>query len=239
MSYSSKLLDKRTIAHETMAFEFEKPPGFDFLPGQYLDLKAINPNFTDSQGISRDFSIASAPDEKNLLIVTRLRNTPFKDFLKKAPPGTAFQIKGPSGSFVLSNESARPIVLITGGIGVTPFRSMAVHAARKGLSHRIFLFYANRRPEDAAFLDEFNNLQLATNNFKLVATMTKPETSQLKWSGEIGYVKADMVKKYIDNFKDAAYYIAGSPGMVQEVWQNLKLAGVPDENLRTDEFAGY
>jgi len=234
-----KLLSKKSVAYETMAFEFEKPADFNFLAGQYLDLKTINPDFTDPAGIGRDFSIASSPNEKNLLIATRLRNTPFKNFLKNAPLGTKFQIKGPAGSFVLPEIVSKPVVLIAGGIGIAPFRSMAKFAADRKLAHKIFLFYSNRRPEDAAFVDELNNLKLETQNFKLVATMTKPETSQSKWSGETGYVNAAMIKKYVDNFHGANYYIAGPPAIVQAMWQMLALSGVDRDNVKTEEFAGY
>src|SRR2546429_5184007 len=57
-----------------MAFHLEKPAGFQFKAGQYVDISLINPPETDSQGIVRSFSIASAPYENELLVVTRMRS---------------------------------------------------------------------------------------------------------------------------------------------------------------------
>ena len=237
--YEVKLLNRREVALNTVAFEFEKPTGFDYLPGQYVDLKILDSIVADEKGLSRDISIASAPHEPNLLFVTRLRGSAFKNFLINAPIGAAIELKGPSGSFVLPSESSKPIVLIAGGIGITPFRSMASHAAHIRAPFKVFLFYANRRSEDAPFLEELKLLQSENPNYQLIATITKPETSKLKWAGERGYVNNDMISRFVDNLNSASYYIAGPPAMVQGVWQNLKLGGVADENLRTEEFAGY
>lgn len=224
--YRVKLKNKREIADSTYAFYFEKPEGFDFLPGQYVDIKL------NSEG--RDLSIASSPNEPEIMIVTRMRESAFKNFLREATIGAEFNLKGPSGSFVLPESSERTVVLIAGGIGVTPFRSMVKHATEKDLPHRIFLFHSNRRPEDAPFLEELNDLQLTTNNFKYIPTMTKSD-----WNGEKGYIDIAMIKKYLDKPKEAIYYIAGPPQMVSGVWQALKLGGVSQDNIRTEEFAGY
>ena len=84
-AYASKLLNRADTAEGTMAFRFEKPPGFDFKPGQSADLTLLNPPETDSEGNIRTFSIASAPFEDQLRFATRMRDTAFKRSLKKVP----------------------------------------------------------------------------------------------------------------------------------------------------------
>src|SRR5260221_85739 len=79
--------------------------------------------------------------------------------LRKLPFVSELEIKGAFGRMTLHDDTARPAVFLTGGIGITPFRSIALEAARAGLPHRLILFYSNRRPEDAAFLDELEALQ--------------------------------------------------------------------------------
>ena len=76
--YASKLLNRVEVAQDTMAFHFKKPIGFDFTPGQSGDLTLMNPPETDPEGETRTFSIASAPFEKQLVFVARMRDTAFK-----------------------------------------------------------------------------------------------------------------------------------------------------------------
>ena len=125
LGYSTKLLNRAEVAERTMAFSFEKPPGFDFRPGQSSDLTLVDPPETDSEGDIRTFSIASAPFEDHLMIATRMRDTAFKRSLKRVPLGTALKIDSPVGSFTLHKNSARPAVFLAGGIGITPFFSIA------------------------------------------------------------------------------------------------------------------
>ncbi|MGH9821804.1 MAG: FAD-dependent oxidoreductase [Blastocatellia bacterium] len=154
-----RLLAREEIARETIALHFERPESFEFKPGQYVSLRLIDPPETDDEGNSRYFSITTAPHEPNLTFATRVRNTAMKRVLNSTPLGTEVKITGPFGAFTLDADATRPVVFIAGGIGITPFRSMVVHAAHERLPHRIWLFYSNRTPEDAAFLQELQSLE--------------------------------------------------------------------------------
>jgi NAD(P)H-flavin reductase len=98
-AYASKLLNRADTAEGTMAFRFEKPPGFDFKPGQSVDLTLLNPPENDSEGNVRTFSIASAPFEDQLRFATRMRDTAFKRSLRKVPLGTVVKMDSAMGSF--------------------------------------------------------------------------------------------------------------------------------------------
>src|SRR5262249_37299703 len=141
---------------------------------------------TDGEGNTRAFSIASHPGDDTLMVATRMRDTAFKRVLASMPLGTAVKIEGPFGNMTLHNNSAKAAIILTGGIGITPFRSMVWHAAKDKLPHKIVLFYSNRRAEDAAFLEELQNLQKENPNFQLIATMTHVDKSHPRWSGETG-----------------------------------------------------
>jgi len=97
--YQSRLLNRFEVAQDTMAFQFEKPDGFDFKPGQSADLTLINPPETDTEGNTRTFSIASAPFENQLMFATRMRDTAFKRSLKKIAIGTILKMDSAMGSF--------------------------------------------------------------------------------------------------------------------------------------------
>src|SRR5665213_4234325 len=85
--YKVKLKGKQEIAAETMAFYFEKPKGFVYKAGQYVDYTLINPAETDAEGNTRGFSLASAPYENDLMSATRMRDTAFKRKLKTSALG--------------------------------------------------------------------------------------------------------------------------------------------------------
>src|ERR1051326_6638207 len=163
--FVTKLLARRNVADGTIAFEFEKPAAWTFDAGQFIDMTLLNPAETDAEGNTRGFSIASAPFEDTLMIATRMRDTAFKRVLKTLPLGSEVKIEGPFGDLRLHNNVARPAVIVSGGIGITPFRSILRQAVHEKLRHRIFFFYANRRPEDAIFLNDMRSLTRESSTF--------------------------------------------------------------------------
>ena len=237
--YETALRRRESVAEGTAAFYFEKPAGFAHQAGQNAVFTLVDPPDTDLQGPSRTFTIASAPHETELMIATRMRDTAFKRVLKSAVLGTPVRIDGPSGVMVLHENVARPAVFLAGGIGITPFLSMARHAAKDRLPHRIILFYSNRRPEDAAFLDELRALEKSNHNYRLIATMAEAEKSSQPWIGETGFIRRDMLERYLPDLKSPVYYCAGPPGMTMAMQSMLEGFGVNENDIRSEEFYGY
>jgi ferredoxin-NADP reductase len=244
--YSLPLKSRSEVAEGTLEFRFAKPEGMTFKAGQFMDFTLIDPPETDDEGNTRGFSINSAPDDPELMFATRLRNTAFKRVLRTLPLGTAIKVEGPFGDFTLHNKVSRPAILLAGGIGITPFRSIARWAAQERLSHRILLFYANKRPEDAAFLDELAGLERANPNFTFIPTMDHMSESHQPWKGETGRIDHALIEKYLKrgSASDTArsepiYYMAGPTGMVAALRKMLNEAGVDDDDIRTEEFTGY
>ena len=238
-SYRTKLARREEVAEGTMAFYFEKPAGLDFKAGQFLNYTLLDPPETDAEGNLRSFSIASAPFEEDLLVATRLRDTAFKRVLRTMPLGTEIQAEGPFGSFTLHVDASRPAVFLAGGIGITPFRSMILEASKKRLPHPLFLFYSNRRPEDAAFLQELQEMERQNPNYRFIGTMTKLVDSKRPWHGETGFISATLLNKVMGHLAAPIYYSAGPPAMVQGLHAMLNKAGVADGHIRAEEFAGY
>jgi ferredoxin-NADP reductase len=238
-SYKTNLLRREEVAEGTVAFFFEKPDGFQFTAGQFLRFTLIDPPETDEEGNSRTFSIASSPHENDLMIATRMRDTAFKRVLKSIPLGSEIEFKGPYGRMTLHEDATRPAVFLTGGIGITPFRSIAVEAASAGHKHSLQLFYSNRRPEDAAFLDELTQLSSSNPNYVFIPTMTAAAGSTRPWTGETGYINAEKLARFVGDLKAPIYYIAGPAGMVNALRAALAAAGVDEAAIRAEEFAGY
>lgn len=237
--YKVKLIAKQEVAEGTMAFTFEKPEGFTFKAGQWSDFSLLNPKETDVEGNTRGFSLANSPDAENLMVATRLRDTAFKRVLKDLPLGTELKLEGPGGSFTLHHNKAIPAVYLTGGIGITPIRSIVLLAAQEKLPQQIFLFYSNNRPEDAAFLDELKSLESENPNYKFIPTMTTMDKSKKEWHGELGFINKKMLEKYIKDLLKPIYYISGPAVMVTAMRTMLNETGIDDDNIRTEEFSGY
>jgi ferredoxin-NADP reductase len=237
--FMCKLKDRKEVADGTMAFQFEKPSGWTFKAGQYLDMTLLDPSETDSEGNVRSFSIASAPHEETLMVATRMRDTAFKRVLRTMPFGTAVKIEGPSGDLILQKELTRAAVFLAGGIGITPFRSIVQWAAKETSPHRIVLFYSNRRPEDAAFLAELQSLERDNPKYKLIASMTEMEKSHQPWQGETGLIDQGMLGRHLKGAASPIYYIAGPPAMVKGLHEMLSKAGIKHGDIHCEEFAGY
>lgn len=237
--YGPRLLSRVEVAEGTMAFHFEKPSQFDFKPGQSADLTLSNPPETDAEGNTRTFSIASSPFENQLMFATRMRDTAFKRSLKKMPLGTEVKIDSPMGSFTLHKNSAKPAVFLAGGIGITPFISIVRQADHDRLPHKLHLFFSNRRPEDTPFLDTLQMLEKSNPNFQLVCTMTGMRQSKREWKGETSLINHEMLSRHLTNLLGAIYYVAGPPAMVAGIKKMLVGAGIDEDDIRAEDFAGY
>ncbi len=234
----ARLMAVEHVAEETASFAFELDAPMAFEPGQTCDVTFDTPKYHDDKGTARTFSIASSPaDQPRLLFATRLTGSAFKRSLLEAPPGTEVDIDGPYGSLTLHKNTARPAVLMAGGIGITPFRSIVKHAAEAHLPHRLTLFYSNRTAGSSAFLADLERWQAENPNFSLVASITEPDGQP--WSHETGLMDAEFLRPRLTDVDGAIYYIAGPPGFVKGMRAALDALGTDPDSIRTEEFAGY
>jgi ferredoxin-NADP reductase len=244
-AFEVALLEKKHIAEGTVAFIFEKPNGFHVRAGQHVRMTLIYPPETDGEGTSRFFSLANSPQEAHLVIVMRMRDTAFKRVLARLPIGGKVRIEtllsSPHGSFALHDDASTPAVFLVGGIGIVPAFSLIKDALERKLPHKLFLFYSNRRVQDAPFLDELETLAKQHPTFTLIATLTQPEpeTEASSWRGETGHIDHAMLKRYVDDLASPIYYVVGLPDMVRAMRNLLTGAGVSVENIRAEEFPGF
>jgi ferredoxin-NADP reductase len=239
LGYPSRLLSRTEVAKDTLAFQFQRPRSFLFRPGQFIDLALRGVSGNGPHRLTHTFSIASSCFASDILLATRMRDSAFKRVLSALPLGTEVSIRGPMGSFILHNDVSRPAVLLAGGIGVAPFLSMLLSAAIDKSHPPVFLFYANRYVEDAAFLDTLWDLEMSNRNFHFVPTFTRIGPGHSRWKGATGAISAQLLSKHVNNLPDPIYYVAGPPGMVAGAHQTLVELAVPEEDIRTEHFAGY
>jgi ferredoxin-NADP reductase len=229
--------EKREVAHRTLLVLFDLGGSeFDYRPGQCFWVELLDPPYQDERGARRHITAVTSPSERGQIgLCTRLRDSAFKRSLDELPLGASVELEPPEGTFVLPEESARPLVFIAGGIGITPFRSMLRYIEDERLPHRVTLIYSSRNRGSAAFLAELEEIERANPNVRLVVTMTEDED----WPGERRRIDADFLRDRLEDLNEASYMIAGPPGMAEGVSAELEKAGVDSALIVTERFSGY
>lgn len=233
------LKDRQEVAKDTMAFWFDTlGTGYTFRAGQNADFILVDPPETDGDGNARTFSFASSPNSKDSLVVAmRMRKTAFKNSLRAIPLGTRIKVSNPMGSFTLHKDSSKPAVFVAGGIGITPIHSIIGWATEEKLAHKLYLFYSNRTREETTFLHRLESWACVNFNLKLIATVTA--SKHPFWPHEFGRINEQMLTKHLPEIHNSVYYLCGPPPMVAAMRQLLDHLGVSEDNVKTEEFAGY
>ena len=192
-----------------------------------LTLPHENP---DDRGVSRFFTIASAPHESRIMITTRIaqeQSSTFKKALMSMEEGQDISALPPQGEFIIEDYS-KSYVFIAGGIGITPFRSILfdLDYIKKIKEMEIFLIYSNRSNE-IVFKDEFDLLANQNSSFK-VRYVISPEA-----------INIEMLRIAVPYYRDKSYYISGPPGMVESFGESLAADNIGDSQINRDFFPGY
>lgn len=221
---------------DIMTFKLSRK-GLDYTAGQfaYFQLDGVS---GDPKGPIRHFSISSSPTEKDhIFISTRIRDTPYKQKLAGLADGTNIVAWGPQGEFTLQEGS--PAVFLSGGIGVTPFRSMAKYATDKALATQIVIFDSNRNMENILYKDEFDRWAEENRNLKVIYTVTDENAEG--WQGERGRIDKNMLRKHLTEkqISESIYYVCGPPGMLKAMQGILKEMEIPKDRIKIEEFTGY
>lgn len=206
-------------AGNAMTYHFEKPADFSYEPGQYLVWKLDAGGEQDDEN-KRYFTLSSSPSEDTLALTTRVSDSLFKKALQALESGDTIEVVGPKGKFIWEGDDT--VVLVAGGIGVTPYRSMIVERARNGQSLKATLLYFNRNDE-IVFRDEFEQI-----------VSEHPELSIQYVVGED--ISAASILERVPQAKDCMTYLSGAEAMVEQVGEALKQQAI---DVRQDWFSGY
>lgn len=223
VSSQLKLVEKQQLIDNVWAFRFKPDEPLTWIPGQYMwvELKHDNP---DSEGTRRWFSVSSAPYEGVIQITTRVTNTTFKQALSKLPiGGTIDLLVKPDGDFVWQ-ESDLPLTFVAGGIGVTPFYGMLKQRAHEKLPLSVTLIYGSRDGK-VPFKDE-------------LAAWSKQDAG-LKVLYPTGQMTAETLAGLLPNLNKTLVYVSGPEPMVKALCDDLLKHGLPQSQLRRDEFPNY
>jgi len=229
------LKEKKEISTGTFEFTFSLDKPVEFKSGQWAILKLNELKYPDDRDGKRVLSITNSPNENTLLkFATRISDSGFKKTLNELPIGESAEIERIGGKFTLPQISCH-IIMIAGGIGITPFMSMLRDMRDNKNSIPVTLIYSNRNRAASAYIEELEEMTKSLPNFKLVL-LTDEETAKEKGKK---YVDGDLIKEHIDDIHSCKYMIVGPPPMVKGVKEALEEIIDNKENIIIENFSGY
>jgi len=231
MEFEADVQDIITRAYSVKSFRFQKPASFDHKPGQFMYIKIKS----ETKELLKHFTISSSPSEDHLEFTKKLTGSDFSNALDALKVGDKAGINGPFGFFTFEGEFEK-IGILTGGIGITPFRSMVRYCTDKQMATNIVLLYGNHCEKDIVFKKEFKEIQGQNKNFKVVFTLSEPDEG---WTGRKGRINLDMVKTEIPDYKERFFYTAGPPPLVEAMNNLLKELNLPPDQVKKEDFPGY
>ncbi len=207
-----------------------------FKAGQFLCA-----TFKGEDECKRWLSISNSPTEEGYLEFTKkLTQSDFSRKLEALKPGDKISVRYPFGKFTLEDNLKSlqtRIAYLSGGIGITPIRSMCKYAADKKLGTEIILIYANRTINDIVFREDFETMQRQYNKLKVVHVLCEEAPG---FTCAVGKINTEIIKKTIPDYDIRKFYLCGPPPMVESMKKMLtdELL-LPKENIVTENFQGY
>jgi CDP-4-dehydro-6-deoxyglucose reductase, E3 len=234
------------LAHDVMGVYLRLPPAesFDFKPGQYIDVLL-------PKGRRRSFSIASPPHDSRPLEL-HVRRAPGGEFSEQVfaeeMRGTVLQLEGPLGNSVyreIAVEAAgaaapgaaapgatAPLLLVGGGTGLAPLKSILRHVLEKGLPRHVTLYWGVRAERDLyahAFLEETARHD---PRLRYIPVLSEPSPA---WEGRRGFVH-EAVLAEVEELAHHEIYASGPPQMVGAMHRAFTAHGVPESAMSFDSF---
>lgn len=236
MAFTSTLLEKIRRSSDTTSYRFSRPPEYEFKAGQWFTIALNTPDGPDDH----HFSHADSPTESVIELTTRLTGSEFKNTLDALPVGAEVDIEGAYGRFLFGYDIPR-IAFLTGGIGVTPVRSMLRYIADTNGAGRmegqeVTVFYGSMTEEGIVYKNEFDEFERKIAGLRVVHVITKPTAS---WKGYGGFITADTVRAELIDPKAWTYYVVGPPPMITAMDKVMAQLEIPQAQTIIESFAGY
>ncbi|MFH1269905.1 MAG: FAD-binding oxidoreductase [Candidatus Omnitrophota bacterium] len=218
--------------YNVKSFRLEPGQGLDYRAGQFLCA-----SLKTEKECKRYLSISSSPTEKGYIEFTkRITQSDFSLALDNLNPGERIIIQYPMGNFTLKEEYKK-VVFLSGGIGITPIRSICKYAADKKLDTDIILVYGNRSVKDIVFREDLEAIQKQHPKLRVAHVLSEPAPG---FKCTVGLINAQVIKDEVPDYALRKFYICGPPLMV-EAMQKILLEelSLSKENIITERFQGY
>ncbi len=216
------------------SFRFPVDGDVRYQPGQFF---FITIKIRGEEAIHH-FSFSSSPTEKGHIEFTkRITTSDFSQALAVMKPGEWAHLRGPEGTFTLPRKQ-RKLAFLSGGIGITPLRSMLRFVTDKKLDYDIVLLYGNNTWEDIAFRDELDGITRTNRRVRVEYILSGP-TFPPDWKGKTGFINKDIVVEMVPDYKERLFYLSGPPRMVIALEGQLTALNMKREQIKEDSFTGY
>jgi len=231
--FETEVVDIIQRTHDVKSFRFKTEESVNFKPGQFFFVTIK----IDGEEKTKHFSFSNSPTEKGYIEFTkRITDSDYSKALGKLKIGDWAKLKMPLGQFTFEGEYPK-IAFVSGGIGITPIRSICKFVTDKKIPTDIILLYGNRTEEDIAFRDDLAEMQKLNENLRVIYTLDNPSK---KWEGRIGHINDEMIREEIEDFKERIFYICGPPKMVEMLEGILKdKLSVTSDRIKIENFSGY
>lgn len=206
---------------------------FSFEPGQFLTLSVP----IDGKTVRRSYSIASSPGCHGWCEVTvkYARGGAVSGYLhERVRVGDVLDASGPYGRFTFRGREAPSVVMIAGGVGITPMMSAVRYLTDQSWTGDIYLVYACARRDMVIFREELD--YLAKRHPNLHVTFVLSDEPGQDWTGPRGFVTADLLQGTVPDLPARRVHLCGPPPMMEAVKRELALAGVPEGQVQTELF---
>jgi ferredoxin-NADP reductase len=236
ISFTSHLLEKIPRSSDTTSYRFSRPTGYTFMAGQWYTITIPSPEGP----LDHHFSHADSPTESHIELTTRLTGSTFKKALDALPIGAEVEIQGPYGAFLFGYDKPK-ITFLTGGIGVTPVRSMLRYLADTNGTGRIpeqelTVFYGSMTEDGIVYKHEFDDFERAIPGLRVIHVITNPTAD---WKGYGGFITAGIIQAVLAEPKHWTYYVVGPPPMITAMDKVLEQLEIPQAQIVVESFAGY
>lgn len=220
------------VAHDVTVLGLRLPAAerLQFLPGQYIDILL-------KDGRRRSFSLANPPheDEHLEIHVRRVPGGRFSDqLLGDMREKALLRFEGPLGSFYLREDSERPIVLVAGGTGFAPIKSIVAHALARGIRRPLHLFWGVRARRDLYMGALAERWAAEHGHVEFTPVLSEPAPGDA-WEGETGLVH-EAVLRALPDLSGHQVYMSGPPPMIEAAREAFRAAGLPRAELYFDSF---
>ena len=232
MLFETTVEDIISRAYDVKSFRFPLPADFVYKAGQFIMVTIRS----GENKLTKPFSISSSPTEKDHIEFTKkLTGHEFSKALDDLKIGDVVEINGPYGRFTFEDEYEK-LCMLSGGVGITPLRSICKYYTDTKSDVNIILIYGNRTEKNIIFREDLEQMQKQNINLRVVLTLDEPGDG---WSGEIGIINTNMLKRKVPDYVERVFYTCGPPGMVLAMTNLLKSINIPEKQIRTENFAGY